>query len=119
MTTVPIQMAALRVTPPINWDKPMHFFQRDEVLTGVAVAVFFTLTIFYCLYTLNGMLTGSLIGGQVFGGVSERFISTLAVFFNIIPFVVYIRTRKDNAMKGVGMVTVALAMFVLVFYYII
>jgi hypothetical protein len=93
----------------------MSFFQKDSVWVGIVVALFFRLT----LYTINGMLIGTEISGLPFGGVKERFISTLAVFFNIIPFIIYIRTRKDNAMKGVGIVTVLLAMFVLVFYYIL
>jgi hypothetical protein len=97
----------------------MSFFQKDSVWVGIVVAIFFRLTTFYCLYTINGMLIGTEISGLPFGGVKERFISTLAVFFNIIPFIIYIRTRKDNAMKGVGIVTVLLAMFVLVFYYIL
>jgi hypothetical protein len=97
----------------------MHFFQKDHVLVGIIVSIFFTLTMFYCLYTLNGMLIGKEIGGLPFGGVKERFVSTLAVFFNIIPFIIYIKTRKDNSMRGVGLVTIVLALFVLVFYYII
>lgn len=98
----------------------MNFFQRDSVWVGVVVSVFFTITMFYGLYTINQMMIGKVqMFGVDFGGVKERFISTLAVFFNIIPFMIYIRTRKDLSMKGVGMVTVVLAMFVLMFYYIL
>ncbi|HAE14905.1 MAG: hypothetical protein H6548_02075 [Chitinophagales bacterium] len=97
----------------------MNFFQRDSVLVGIVVSVFFSITMFYCLHTINSMLIGRPFGGASFQGVTERFVSTLAVFFNIIPFVIYLRTRKDLSMKGVGIVTVLLALFVLVFYYIL
>ncbi len=84
------------------------------------VSVFFTITIFYFFYTINNNLTGDLkINGKEFQGVSERFIATLAVFFNILPFIIYMRVRKDHSMRGVGIVTVILALFLLVYYYIL
>jgi hypothetical protein len=48
----------------------------------------------------------------------ERFIASMAAFSNILPFIIYMRAQKDLAMKGVGMVTVVLAVFVMLFYYI-
>lgn len=83
------------------------------------VSVFITVTMFYIFYTVNDNLIGKKIGDLTFAGVKERFVATLAVFFNIIPFIIYMRVRKDNCMRGVGIVTVLLALFMLVYYYIL
>jgi hypothetical protein len=98
----------------------MSKLQEDNVFVGMLVSLFFTVTMFYVFYQINESLDGAVyVQGKLFGGVQERFISTLAVFFNIIPFVIYMRTKKDNCMRGVGIVTVLLAMFMLVFYYVL
>ncbi len=96
----------------------MSKLQEDNVWVGIAVSIFITLTMYYFFYTLNDSLSGKMIGGKEFSGVRERFVATLAVFFNIVPFVVYIRSRKDNSMRGVGLVTVILSLVVLVYYYL-
>ena len=96
----------------------MNFFQRDSVLVGVIVALFMTVTMYYGVHVINDMNIGKMVGGKVFMGVTDRFKATLAVFANIFPFIIYIRTRKDMAMRGVGIVTVVLALVVLVYYYI-
>lgn len=95
--------------------------QEDNVFVGVIVSVIFTVTMFFILYQINqSIATGNVyISGKLFTGVQERFISTLAVFFNIIPFIVYIRTKRDNCLRGVGIVTILLAIFMLVYYYIL
>ncbi len=98
----------------------MSKLQEDKVYIGMLVSVFFTVTIFYALYTLNNNLMDNFtINGKAFGGVTERFISTLAVFFNIIPFIIYMKVRKDNCLRGVGIVTVLFAIFMLIYYYIL
>jgi hypothetical protein len=97
----------------------MSKLQDDNVFVGMAVSVFFTVTVYYCLFQLNESLAGHLvIKGAIFSGVKERFIATLAVFFNIIPFVIYMRVKKDNCLRGVGIITVLCAMFMLVYFYI-
>lgn len=96
----------------------MSKLQEDNVWVGIGVSLFLTVTIFYFLVTLNESLIGKNINGREFGGIRERFIATLAVFFNILPFIIYMRVKKDNAMRGVGIVTVLLALFVVVFYYL-
>ncbi len=98
----------------------MSKLQEDNVFVGMLVSLFFTVTMFYVFYQINGSLAGEVyVNGKLFTGVSERFISTLAVFFNIIPFVIYIRTKKDNCLRGVGIVTVLAAIFMLIYYYIL
>lgn len=98
----------------------MSKFQEDNIFVGMLVSVIFTVTVFYAFYTLNENIIGKVyINGDPFGGVSERFISTLAVFFNIIPFIIYIRVRKDDCLRGVGIVTVIFAIFMLVYYYVL
>ena len=77
----------------------MNFFQRDSVLVGIVVSLFFSLTMFYCLHTINSMLIG-----RPFGGASFRVLPNVSFlhlrFLYIIPFVIYLRTRKDLSMKG-------------------
>lgn len=98
----------------------MSKFQEDNIFVGMLVSVIVTVTIFYSFYTLNNSLIGNVqVNGRAFGGVTERFIATLAVFFNIIPFIIYIRVRKDNCLRGVGIVTVLFAIFMLVYYYVL
>lgn len=97
----------------------MSELQQDKIWVGMLVSVVITVTTFYVFYMLNENLTGKFIGGKEFGGVSERFISTLAVFFNIIPFIIYMRVKKDNCLRGVGILTVLLAIFMLIYYYML
>lgn len=97
----------------------MSKLQEDNVFVGMLVSVFFTVTVYYALFQLNSSLIGNVeINGKTFTGVQERFIATLAVFFNIIPFVIYLRVKKDNCLRGVGIVTILLAIFMLVYFYI-
>ncbi len=96
----------------------MSKLREDNVWVGICVSVFFTVFIFYALVTLNTYLIGKTINGREFGGIRERFIATLAVFFNIVPFLIYLRAKKDHSMRGVGIITVILALFVMVFYYL-
>lgn len=97
----------------------MSKLQEDNVFVGMLVSVFFTVTVYYALFQLNSSLIGNIeINGKTFTGVQERFIATLAVFFNIIPFVIYLRVKKDNCLRGVGIVTILLAIFMLVYFYI-
>ncbi len=104
----------------VNNQLSVSRLQEDNVWVGIMVSVFFTITIFYFFFTINNNLTGDLeINGKKFQGVSERFVATLAVFFNILPFIIYLRVRKDHSMRGVGIVTVILALFLLVYYYIL
>ncbi|MBK6732045.1 MAG: hypothetical protein IPG60_14180 [Bacteroidetes bacterium] len=96
----------------------MSKLQEDNVWVGIGVSIFFSIFMFYVLVTLNQNLIGKPFNGREFGGIRERFIATLAVFFNIIPFIIYLRAKKDHSMRGVGIVTVLLALFVVVFYYL-
>ena len=84
------------------------------------VSVFFTVTMFYALYSLNHSLIGNVyINHRPYGGVTERFISTMAVFFNIVPFIIYMVVRKDNCLRGVGIVTVLFSIFLMIYYYVL
>lgn len=80
------------------------------------VSVFITITVFYSLYMFNENVG---LGRCESHCLRERFIATMAAFSNIIPFIIYMRTRKDDAMRGVGIITVLLAVFVMMFYYIL
>jgi|GEM_PF-772052 len=99
----------------------MNKMQEDNVFVGMLVSIIFTATMFYVLYQIDHSFStgGFYVNGKLFTGVQERFIATLAVFFNIIPFVIYIRTKRDNCLRGVGIVTILLAIFMLIYYYIL
>ncbi|MBC8047427.1 MAG: hypothetical protein H7Y00_11570 [Fimbriimonadaceae bacterium] len=93
----------------------MNILREDNVFVGILISVFITSTVFYTLYILNQSLS---IGTCESNCLRERFIASMAAFSNFFPFVIYMRSKKDNAMKGVGMITVLLAVFVMLFYYI-
>ena len=98
----------------------MSKLQEDNIFVGMLVSAFFTVTVFYAFYTLNNNLIGNVtINSKAFGGVTERIIATHAVFFNIILFAIYILVRNDFCLRGVGIVTVLFAIFMLVYYYVL
>lgn len=98
----------------------MSRLQEDRLWVGVATGIVITLASFYICYTLNSDLVGRIyFHHRPFQGVTEKFIAILAVVFNMIPFIVYIIAKKDNAMRGVGILTMILALFVMTWYFIL
>lgn len=93
----------------------MSTLRSDNVFVGMLVAIFLTVTIFYSLHTMNPHIAMGRCPGEC---LRERFIATMSVFINIVPFIIYMRAKKDNAMRGVGIITVLMAVFVMMFYYI-
>lgn len=93
----------------------MSKLQQDNVFTGMFVSVFITVTVFYALFVMNETVS---MGRCESHCLRERFIASMATFSNIIPFIIYMRAKKDNSMRGVGIITVLLAVFVMMFYYI-
>ena len=93
--------------------------QKDSTLLGVVVGIFFFITFYFGLSYLNESLTGETIFGAKFYGVRQQFIGVLAVFSNILPFIVYNKARKDYSMRGVGIVTVILAFGVIIYFNIL
>jgi hypothetical protein len=94
----------------------MNRLQQDSVFTGMFVSVFLTVTVFYTLYQINSTVP---MGRCESYCLRERFIASMAAFSNFFPFVIYMRAKKDNALRGVGIITVLLAVFVMLFYYIL
>lgn len=92
--------------------------QRDHVLVGMGVSLFFAFTFWFGLNYLNDSMTGGELFGNTFGGFREQFMATMAVFSTIVPFMVYLRSRKDDSMRGVGIVTIILALIVVFRYFI-
>lgn len=81
--------------------------QRDNVYLGLLAAVLFPVAVWLGLHYMNDHTT--VLFGRSFFGFSERFIAILAVCANFLPFFVYMRARKDDSMRGVGIVTMLLA----------
>ncbi|MFN0276446.1 MAG: hypothetical protein ACKVPJ_11905 [Chitinophagales bacterium] len=94
----------------------MNKLQEDSVFIGMFVSIFLTVTVFYALYVINQTVP---MGRCESYCMRERFIATMAAFSNFFPFFIYMRVRKDNCMRGVGIITVLLAVFVMMFYYIL
>ena len=92
--------------------------QRDTFLVGLLAAVIFPAAFWFGLHYLDQNASGSEIFGLTFGGFRESFIATLAVCSNFFPFFVYMRARKDHAMRAVGVVTIILAIALVGHYYL-
>ncbi len=92
--------------------------QRDSLWVGFLAALVFPAATWFGLHYLSDTGVGKTIMGIVFSGFSESFIATMAVCSNFFPFFVYMRSRKDNAMRGVGLLTMVQAVLVAVLYFL-
>lgn len=92
--------------------------QRDSLWVGIMAALIFPAAFWFGLQALSERSLGLSLFGIQFSGFSESFIATMAVCSNFLPFFVYMRSRKDNAMRGVGLVTMLLAIAVAVRYFL-
>jgi hypothetical protein len=92
--------------------------QRDSLWVGLIAALLFPAATWLGLEWLSERSLGSSVFGIVFSGFSESFIATMSVCSNFLPFFVYMKARKDNAMRGVGLVTMVLALAVAVRYFL-
>ena len=90
--------------------------RQDSIILGIGVGIFFFITFFFGLSYLNEVFEGGTIFGQPYYGVRDQFLAILAVVSNILPFLVYSKARKDRSMRGVGIITIILALGV-VFYF--
>jgi hypothetical protein len=93
--------------------------QQDHIVVGLLAGIIFPLSMWMGLQWLSDFGTGGQFLGGTFVGLGETFIATMSVCANFIPFFVYVKTRKDNAMKGVGMVTMILALVVAFKYFLL
>ena len=92
--------------------------QRDSIVVGMLAALIFPAATWFGLHYLSTHTVGQTFLGIVFSGFSESFIATMSVCSNFFPFFLYMQVRKDNAMKGVGLITMVLAVLVAVLYFL-
>jgi hypothetical protein len=92
--------------------------QRDSLWVGFLAALIFPAATWFGLHYMSDHWVGRNLLGIVFSGFSESFIATMSVCANFFPFFVYMRSRKDDAMRGVGLVTMLLAVMVAVLYFL-
>ncbi|MBI1192351.1 MAG: hypothetical protein GC205_04160 [Bacteroidetes bacterium] len=92
--------------------------QRDSLWVGFLAALIFPAAAWFGLNYMSDTMVGKTILGIDFSGFSESFIVTMAVCANFFPFFVYMHTRKDDAMRGVGLITMVLAVLVAVLYFL-
>jgi len=92
--------------------------QRDSVWVGFLAALIFPAATWFGLNFMSVTMVGKTILGINFSGFSESFIATMSVCANFLPFFVYMQTRKDDAMRGVGLITMVLALVVAVLYFL-
>ena len=90
---------------------------RDSVWVGLLVALLLPAATWLGLTELADSASGRTVFGAPFSGFSDSFIATMSVCANFFPFFVYMRTRKDDAMRGVGLATMLLALVVAVLFF--
>jgi hypothetical protein len=94
--------------------------RRDNVFVGLGVGLFFFFTFLFVLNQMNNALVGREV--EIFGiqfyGFTERLITILSVISNLLPFIVYMKAKKDDSMRGVGIVTILLSIGVAWHYFL-
>ncbi len=91
---------------------------RDNVWLGLGLGLMFPAATWLALEALSDRSLGIEVFGYPFAGFSDSFVATMAVCTNFIPFVVFMRARRDHAMRGVGLVTMVLALIVVAVYFL-
>jgi hypothetical protein len=91
---------------------------RDSVWLGLALGLLFPAATWLGLEALSDRSLGLTIFGYPFAGFSDSFVATIAVCANFIPFFVFMRAHRDHAMRGVGLVTMVLAVIVVALFFL-
>jgi hypothetical protein len=91
---------------------------RDSVWLGLGVALLFPAATWLGLEQLSDRSLGVELFGIPFAGLSPSFVATMAVCANFLPFFVFMRARRDHAMRGVGLATMVLALVVAVRFFL-
>ncbi len=88
---------------------------KDTFWVGLAVGTLTPIMLFIALIEINTMLIENYFRGGA--GLSEQFRAIISVCVNILPFIIYNRTRKDNAMRGIMLPTFIYAVVILFYYF--
>lgn len=90
-------------------------FKRNTLLTGIMQGLIFPALAFLLLYELNLLLVEYYFGRPP--GLSERFLSIIAIAVNVIPLTLANKTQSTNTMRGIMTSTLALTAVVVVYYW--
>lgn len=91
---------------------------RDNVWLGLGLGLMFPAATWLALDALGSPGLGLTIFGYPFAGFSDSFTATMAVCANFIPFYVFMRARRDHSMRGVGLMTMVLAVVVIGLFFL-
>jgi hypothetical protein len=89
------------------------FLRQDTFATGFFTGIAFPTIMYFMVLQINDLIFKPTFGHPF----TLSFELVVSVFFNILPFAIYNKARKDKAMKGIMTITFVFAfMLVLMFY---
>ncbi len=88
--------------------------RRNKLLTGIVTGIAFPIIIFVLLWEINIVLVDNRIMPNE--GFKARFLWVLSVVANVIPAGMYVKSKKDEALKGIVGVTLLIVFGLLIYY---
>lgn len=88
--------------------------RQDKFIVGFLSGIIFPVIFFVIFNEINNWIGVHIL--QTGHGFTERFVAIISVIANLIPFLIYEKTKKDHALRGIIGATFILA-FIIVFYY--
>ncbi|NNC94137.1 MAG: hypothetical protein HKN92_01155 [Chitinophagales bacterium] len=92
----------------------ISMLRNDTFLTGLIVGLVIPAMVFVILHELGVILEGKEIMVRNF---SFKFKAVISIFSNILPFIIYSKTKKGHAMQGILTITFIYAFAVMLFLY--
>ncbi len=90
-------------------------FRQDKAYIGVIVGLIFPFMAFVVFYELKSLLLeNDLIPS---GSFSLKFLSIISLIGNVIPAGAYLRSKKDEALKGIAGITLLIAFGIIAYFY--
>ncbi len=88
--------------------------RQNKLFVGIITGVVFPVIIFVLLWEINIMLVENRVLPNE--GFRLQFLSVLSVIGNVIPAGMYMRSKKDSALKGIIGVTLLYVIAILVYF---
>lgn len=88
--------------------------RKNKLLTGIVTGVAFPVIIFVLLWEINIVLVSSRLMPNE--GFRVQFLCILSVVANVIPAGMYVKSKKDEALKGIVGVTLLIVFGLLIYY---
>ncbi|MEI7801267.1 MAG: hypothetical protein WCI97_01340 [Bacteroidota bacterium] len=90
-------------------------FRTDKLIAGIATGILFPFMFFVIFYELKDLLVEkNMIPEAAF---RLQFLCIISVVANVIPAGSYVRTKMDQALKGIVGVTLVLVFSIIVYFY--